>query len=115
MPDILSAPENFRVTPKDGSVLSEWNAVAGAVGYRLFYYTADEPKKCIKTRYAQEPRKTILGFENGKEYLVQVCAVRYNGNVEEKGAMTEKLSFVPFSDKLKAQSVLCLKIGRAHV
>lgn len=111
MPDILSAPENFRVTPKDGSVLSEWNAVAGAVGYRLFYYTADEPKKCIKTRYAQEPRKTILGFENGKEYLVQVCAVRYNGNVEEKGAMTEKLSFVPFSDKLKAQSVLCLKKG----
>ncbi|MBD5129906.1 MAG: capsular biosynthesis protein [Ruminococcaceae bacterium] len=111
MPNILSAPENFRVTPRDGSVLSEWDAVDGAVGYRLFYYTADEPNKCIKTRYAQDPKKVILGFENGREYLVQVCAVRYNGNTEEKGEMTEKLPFVPFCDRLKAQSVLCLKKG----
>lgn len=111
MNNILSIPQNFRVVPRDGSVFSEWDAVEGAVGYRLFYYEADEPKKCIKTRYAQDPKKTVLGFKNGKEYLVQVCAVRYNGNIEEKSAMTEKVSFVPFSDKLKAQSVLCLKKG----
>lgn len=107
----LSIPQNFRVVPRDGSVFSEWDAVEGAVGYRLFYYDADEPKKCIKTRYAQDPKKTVLGFKNGREYMVQVCAVRYNGNVEERSAMTEKLSFVPFSEKLKAQSVLCLKKG----
>lgn len=111
MSNNLSIPRNFRVVPKDGSVFSEWDAVEGAVGYRLFYYDADEPKKCIKTRYAQDSKKTVLGFKNGREYMVQVCAVRYNGNVEERSAMTEKLSFVPFSEKLKAQSVLCLKKG----
>lgn len=111
MPQILSAPENFRAIPKDGSVLSEWDAVEGADGYKLFYYSADDPSKCIKSRYAQDCRKTILGFENGREYLVQVCAFKYDGNLEVKGELSEKLPFVPFSEKLKAQAVLCLKKG----
>lgn len=111
MPQILSAPENFRVTPKDGSVLSEWDAVSDADGYKLFYYTADDPDKCIKTRYAQDCKKTILGFENGREYLVQVCAFKYDGNLEVKGGLSEKIPFVPFSERLKAQTVLCLKKG----
>lgn len=111
MPQNLSAPENFRVTPKDGSALSEWDSVAGADGYKLLFYSAGAPDKCIKSRYAQDNKKTILGFENGKEYLVQVCAVKYNGNSEERGELSEKLPFVPICEKLKAQSVLCLKKG----
>lgn len=111
MPQNSGAPENFRVTPKDGSALSEWEPVAGADGYKLFFYSAAEPDKCIKSRYAQDNKKTILGFENGKEYLVQVCAIKYNGNSEERGELSEKLPFVPISEKLKAQPVLCLKKG----
>lgn len=111
MPQNLSAPENFRVTPKDGAALSEWDTVAGADGYKLLFYSAGKPDKCIKSRYAQENKKTILGFENGKEYLVQVCAVKYGENSEERGELSEKLPFVPFSGKLKAQPVLCLKKG----
>lgn len=107
----LNPPENFKVTPRDGSALMEWDAVSGADGYRLFFYSADDPQRCIKARYAQDCRKIILGFENGREYLVGVCAFCYDNNSEVMGELSEKLPFVPVCKKLKAQTTVCLKVG----
>lgn len=110
----LKAPENFYVTGKDGASLSKWDKVDGAVGYKLQFFFADDPDKCIKSRYAQGCQKTILGFENGREYLVRVCAFSYEGSTEVRGNYTEKLPFVPISVKLKAQGTVCLKIGETE-
>lgn len=110
----LKAPENFIVTGKDGAALSEWDMVDGADGYKLQFFSADEPERCIKSRYAQDTRKIILGFENGKEYLVRVCAFKYSDNVEVRGNYTEKIPFVPICVKLKAQGTVCLKVGETE-
>ena len=112
MSSVLNAPENFRVIGKDGSSLSVWDKVAGADGYKLFFYSAENPDKCIKTRYAsQNCKKMILGFKNGKEYLCCVCAVKNENGGEVLGNRTEKLPFVPVSNTLKAQNTICLSVG----
>lgn len=113
MSNKLSAPKNFRVIGRDGAALAQWDEVQGADGYRLQYYLAAEPDKCIKSRYAQEPKKMILGFENGREYLAAVCAFRYKDGREIMGEMSEKVPFVPVCERLKAQNTLCLKNGGA--
>ena len=69
---MLKAPQNLFATAYDGSVRSDWQTVEGADGYILQFYNADEPEKCIKTRYAQNNSKLILGFRNGRKYLVRV-------------------------------------------
>lgn len=107
----MKIPENFTATGKDGACLSVWDKVEGAEGYKLQFFRAEDPDKCIKTRYAQDCRKMILGFENGKNYLVRVCAFKYENNTEFRGSFTEKQSFVPISVKLKAQGTICLKVG----
>ncbi len=107
----LKAPENFTAAGKDGACLSVWDKVEGAEGYKLQFFRAEEPEKCIKTRYAQDCRKMILGFENGRDYLVRVCAFKYEKNSEIRGSFTEKKPFVPVSVKLKAQGTICLKAG----
>ena len=110
----LKAPENLKVTGKDGASLSEWDKVPGAEGYKLQFFAADDPEKCIKSRYAQDNQKMILGFENGKEYLVRVCAFTYENNAEVRGNFTEKVSFVPKCLKFKAQNTICLKVGETE-
>ncbi len=107
----LGAPEGFTVTGKDAAVYAQWQPVEGADGYRLYYYAASDPEKCIKSRYSQEAHKTILGFKNGDEYLAAVCAFQYKGDVEILGELTEKLPFTPISRKLKAQNTICLETG----
>ncbi|MBP1543046.1 MAG: CapA family protein [Oscillospiraceae bacterium] len=109
---IFNAPSNIQVTPKDGAVHTSWDETEGADGYKLFYYSADAPDNCIKTRYSQGTSKTIYGFHNGSEYLVSVCAFRQENNREILGEMSEKLSFTPISETLKAQKVLCLEPGK---
>ncbi len=111
MPEQMKSPEGFKVVGKDGAALSVWDEVEGADGYKLQFFSADDPEKCIKSRYAQGTRKMIMGFENGKEYLVRVCAIRYERDVERRGSYTQKLSFVPKCVKLKAQGTICLNIG----
>ncbi len=112
MADILGSPKNFRVQGKDGSSVSEWSKVDGADGYKLYFYAADNPEKCIKVRYAgKDCKKTILGFKNGKEYLCCVCAFRYEKGREVLGEFTEKESFTPVCRKLKAQNTICLHVG----
>lgn len=110
----LKAPENLKVTGKDGASLSVWDRVEGAQGYKLQFFSADDPEKCIKSRYAQDCRKIILGFENGKEYLVRVGAFYYDKNSEIIGNFSEKVSFVPKCLKLKAQRTICLKVGETE-
>lgn len=114
MPQRLKAPDNLRVTGKDGASLSEWDRVDGAEGYVLQFFAAGDPEKCIKSRYAQDCRKMILGFENGKEYLVRVCAFTYENNAEVRGNFSEKIPFVPICLTFKAQSVICLKVGETE-
>ena len=74
---MLKAPQNLFATAYDGSVRSDWQTVEGADGYILQFYNADEPEKCIKTRYAQNNSKLILGFRNGRKYVVRVKAFSY--------------------------------------
>ncbi len=109
----FDAPQNIKITPKDGAVHTSWDAVEEADGYKLFYYTAADPDTCIKTRYSQTCGKTILGFKNGTEYLVSVCAFKQQKNGEILGECSEKLPFIPISDTLKAQKTICLKQGES--
>ena len=110
----LKVPENLKAAGRDGGSLSVWDKVDGADGYMLQFFSADDPETCIKTRYAQDCRKIILGFKNGKEYLVNVCAVERENNVEVRSAFSEKVPFVPISVKLKAQGTICLKKGETE-
>lgn len=111
MSDKLNSPKNLKLTGRDCSALAEWDAVEGADGYRLCYFRASAPDKCIKTRYAQDNRKLILGFTNGEEYLAAVCAFRCENGAEVFGELSEKVPFVPISEKLKAQNTICLSVG----
>lgn len=111
MAEKLTAPQGLTATGKDGAVYAEWSEVEGADGYRLFYYEASDPDNCIKTRYAQRNGKTILGFKNGTEYLMRVCAFKTVKGKEVLGEMSEKVSFVPICETLKAQNSICLETG----
>ena len=113
MAEVLKAPGGFTVTGKDGCASLKWNEVTGAEGYRIFFYKAEEPETVIKSRYSQKCGKGILGFMNGTEYLAEVCAYRTKDGKEVLGKRTEKLPFVPVSQKLKAQNTICLKPGES--
>ena len=104
----IGIPKNLKVTGGDGRANASWDEVEGADGYVLSYYRAKDPEICIKTRYSQNPRKTILGFKNGEEYLVDVYAYKLHNGKEKKGAKSEKVRFIPISLKLKAQNLICL-------
>ena len=110
MAEKLKSPDNFSAAARDGAVLTKWKPVFGADGYKLYFYAADDPNTCIKSRYSQKPQKMITGFDNGKEYLVQICAFYYEKNTEQYGELSQKLSFVPYCDKLKAKP-LSLQVG----
>lgn len=111
MAQVLSAPQGFTVTGRDGCALLKWKEVSGAEGYRLFFYRSDEPDALFKARYSQKCTKSILGFTNGREYLAQVCAYVTENGREILGERSEKRAFVPLSVRLKAQKTLCLDIG----
>lgn len=108
----LKSPDNFSAAAKDGAVRAAWKPVFGAVGYKLYFYTADDPNTCYRTSVTQKPHKTITGFENGHRYLVQVCAFYYMKNTQVCGELSQKLPFVPFVDKLKARP-LSLAVGES--
>lgn len=106
------APRGLIVQPSDGAVTAKWNGVPGADGYKLSYYDAEEPEKCLKVRYAEKCSKTMPGFKNGREYLVSVRAFRIENNREILSAESGKVPFVPISEHLKAQNVICLETGQ---
>lgn len=109
---MLNAPQNLYVTSFDGSARSTWTAVHGADGYILKFYNKDEPDKCIKSRYAQGTTKLILGFKNGREYLVRVCAFRYLSGREVIGELSQPALFVPICRHLKAQNIITVQKGK---
>ncbi len=111
MPEILSAPANVIAEPRDNSVRVKWDAVEGADGYILFFSRASKPSVCIKKRYAQKNSKVVLGFFNKNDYYVSVKAFYYENGKECEGEMSAKVPFVPISENLKAQKVLCLTTG----
>ncbi len=106
-----NAPEKLRAQPRDGAALLSWKAVSGADGYRLYFYRADDPERCVKTRYSQKTKKQVSGLENGCEYLVEVCAFVYEKGREIPGVRTDKLSFTPRAQRLSAPENVCLKVG----
>ena len=105
---MLKAPQNLFVTAYDGSVRSDWQPVEGADGYILQFYNADEPEKCIKTRYAQNLSKMIMGFRNGRKYLVKVKAFVYHDWKEVFGESSQAVEFTPICRHLKAQNVIIM-------
>ncbi len=107
----LKAPQGFAAAGRDSSVALRWEPVGGADGYRVYFYAADEPDKLIKARYSQGCEKGIIGFINGKTYLAEVCAYKKENGRELLGKLSERLPFVPVSDKLKAQNTICLEPG----
>ena len=107
----LSVPGGFTAAGLHRAAKTCWKAVDGADGYILRYYRAEAPQLCIKTRYAIGTSKVIMGFENGREYLAEVCAfIRKNGR-EIMGPFSEKVPFTPISHKLTAQKVICMQPG----
>lgn len=107
------SPRGLTARPSDGAVTAKWNAVSGADGYKLCYYEAEEPERCFKVRYSVKCSKTMPGFKNGREYLVSVRAFRIENNREILSAESGKVSFVPISERLKAQNVICLETGQS--
>ncbi len=111
MSEKLTAPQNIVAEPRDNAVRVSWDEVEGADGYTLFFFRKDNPRACIKKRYAQRNTKQVLGFFNGDEYQVYVRAFRYEDGKEAEGEASKKISFIPISMHLKAQKVLCLTTG----
>lgn len=109
----LKAPNNFTVSGEDGACAAKWDAVEGAVGYKLYFFRASEPENCIKIRYSQNCEKTILGFENNSEYLVRIRAFNFRKGREAVGAASELVSFTPICVRLTAQKTICLKVGES--
>lgn len=107
----METPKNFSTISKNQSCYSSWDTVEGADGYILRFYRANKPSIAYKTRYAQGNSKVTRGFENGKRYLVDICAFRYVDEKEERGPFSEKVAFVPFSNRLSAQEVVALRSG----
>lgn len=112
MSEKLAAPAQVQAVPRDNAVLVRWSPVEGADGYILYFYKSDEPQKCIKKRYAQKNSKQLLGFFNGVDYLVTVCGFYYENGAECEGAFSEKVSFSPISETLKAEKVICISSGK---
>lgn len=110
MAEKIKSPDNFSAAARDSAVWAVWKPVFGAVGYKLYFYHAEDPNHCFKTSVSQKCGKLVAGFENGREYLVQVCAFSYDKETEVYGELSQKLPFVPFVDRLKARS-LSLKVG----
>lgn len=107
----LKVPGGFNAVGRDCMAVVSWKAVFGADGYKIMFFTADDPNTCIKTRYSQKCAKSVVGFTNGREYLVQICAFYYDKKDREIcGDLSQKLSFIPVCDKLKAKP-LSLKVG----
>ncbi len=111
MSEKLSAPQNITVQPKNCSVLVNWSPVDGADGYALHFYKQDEPEVCVKKRLTQSTSKQVEGLVNGTEYLVCVRAFCYRKGREIEGDPSDKVSFIPISDILRAQNVMCLEVG----
>ncbi len=111
MTEKLRAPQNITAQPKNTAVLVSWSAVDGADGYALHFYKADAPEVCVKKRLTQSLSKQIEGLTNGIEYLVSVRAFCYSKGREVEGEPSEKVSFTPISDILRAQNVMCLDVG----
>ena len=107
----MDTPKNFITTAKNQACYSTWDSVTGADGYVLRFYRANKPALAFKTRYAQGNSRTTHGFENGKRYLVDICAFVYEGEKEIRGPFSEKVSFVPYSNQLSAQEVVALRSG----
>ncbi len=111
MSDKLKAPGGFNVVGRDCMAAVSWKPVFGADGYKLMFFKADDPNVCFKARFAQNCSKRVAGLQNGVEYLVQICAFSYDKNYNEfYGELSQKLSFVPVCDSLKAKPLM-LKVG----
>jgi len=107
----LAAPSNVTVQPRDRAVYVNWSAVDGADGYIIHFYKESAPEKCIKKRYAQGTAKQLFGFENGTKYLAAVSAFCYEKGAEREGEASDKAGFVPISETLKAQKIICIPLG----
>jgi len=109
----LGVPANVSAAVNNDSVTVSWRAVTGADGYKLFFYEASDPSICIKTRYSEQSRKTVSGFEIGKEYFVKVFGYTFENNAEHLGEPSPIVSFKPELCALKTEGALYLEVGES--
>lgn len=110
----LPAPSDFVIIPGDKSGLSTWLRVPGADGYIIDYFRSDAPSTLIRRIYSQNVRKNILGLENGVEYFATIRAFHYYKAEELLGDSSKPFYFVPISNALTAQPIICLAVGESQ-
>lgn len=104
-------PQGFSVQGRDGSAFVKWDHASGIYGYKLFFYSADEPDKVIKAVYVRKSGRCISGFRNNHEYFAEICAYSMNNGREIMGQRSERKSFTPHVLRLKAQKTMVLGSG----
>jgi len=110
----LPAPADFVIIPGNKSGLSTWLRVPGADGYIIDYFRSDKPASLIRRIYSQNVRKNILGLENGVEYFATIRAFHYYRAEEIIGERSKPFYFVPISNSLTAQPIICLEVGESQ-
>lgn len=108
----IGAPRGLSAKGGDRCVVLRWKAVRGAEHYRVYLAQAAYPEKIIKTRSTSGCGVTFRGLKNGCEYTAYMCAF---ADCEEKiqSAPSERVNAVPISEKLTAQSIICLDVGES--
>ncbi len=74
-----AAPQNVVVTPGDGKASLTWNAVPGAVEYKV-YCMREGGKSFFHCGTSRTPSSTISSLKNGTTYLFKVKAVLRSGD-----------------------------------
>jgi len=118
----LATPQNVDATAGNSSVTLNWNSVAGATSYRIYYAT--EANIIFKNISAFEngtqinvvnPPYTITGLQNNKTYYFVVTAIKGS----EESSQSQEVDTTPSSDEPArqptAQEVLIVElINRAR-
>lgn len=112
---ILSIPQNVIPIAQDTRIKVQWDKVENADGYIITFYKEADCKHIFRTRYAERTSKTLLGFQNGVEYYIRVCAFRLKNGKEICSELSTAVSCIPFSPVLKLnRNVLIMKLDEAY-
>ena len=77
------APANLNIQTDDATASISWDPVAGAVGYKIRWRQEDAPAGTYSEMFLAgfgNTSTTILGLENGRNYLFTITAVDSYGN-----------------------------------
>ncbi|MCR5595058.1 MAG: CapA family protein [Lachnospiraceae bacterium] len=110
----IDIPDNFNAEPGDECVKITFDPVENADGYKILFFNSSNSENAFRTRYAEKSGKKFRGFKNDTDYLVCACAFILDEDDNERyGPTTQKISFTPFSNELKAPAKICLSPGES--